>query len=145
MAWARAFYALAQQLKPGDRILTGIVEYGANYVAMLQVKVLKTLPHHFQYFYVCKIRWFRWFDGHPPPTKCVLTYQFERNASHREMLLLRLLGPGVFIINPTTPSHTLQPCGSNTDTLATYSRNIATNTCKQAFKVSLEQSLAPSS
>lgn len=38
MAWARAFYALAQGLNPGDRILTGVVEYGANYVAMLQVK-----------------------------------------------------------------------------------------------------------
>eukprot|EP00903_Cladosiphon_okamuranus_P009577 g9119.t1 len=37
MAWARAFYALAQNLGPGDRILTGMVEYGANYVAMLQV------------------------------------------------------------------------------------------------------------
>ena len=37
MAWARAFYALAQGLSPGDRILTGMVEYGANYVAMLQV------------------------------------------------------------------------------------------------------------
>jgi len=38
MAWARAFYALAQGLSPGDRILTGMVEYGANYVAMLQVR-----------------------------------------------------------------------------------------------------------
>lgn len=37
MAWAKAFYALAQSLKPGDRILTGMIEYGANYVAMLQV------------------------------------------------------------------------------------------------------------
>lgn len=37
MAWARAFYALGQGLSPGDRILTGMVEYGANYVAMLQV------------------------------------------------------------------------------------------------------------
>ncbi|CAM9583756.1 unnamed protein product [Ectocarpus sp. 4 AP-2014] len=36
MAWARAFYALAQGLSPGDRIVTGMVEYGANYVAMLQ-------------------------------------------------------------------------------------------------------------
>eukprot|EP00904_Undaria_pinnatifida_P009976 jgi/Undpi1/6108/HiC_scaffold_20.g08593.m1 len=36
MAWARAFYALAQGLKPGDRIATGVIEYGANYVAMLQ-------------------------------------------------------------------------------------------------------------
>lgn len=39
MAWARAFYALAQGLSPGDRIVTGMVEYGANYVAMLQVIV----------------------------------------------------------------------------------------------------------
>lgn len=39
MAWARAFYALAQDLSPGDRIVTGMVEYGANYVAMLQVIV----------------------------------------------------------------------------------------------------------
>lgn len=38
MAWARAFYALAQDLSPGDRIITGMVEYGANYVAMLQVR-----------------------------------------------------------------------------------------------------------
>lgn len=37
MAWARAFYALAHGLKPGDRIVTGVIEYGANYVAMLQV------------------------------------------------------------------------------------------------------------
>lgn len=38
MAWARAFYALAPNLSPGDRIITGMVEYGANYVAMLQVR-----------------------------------------------------------------------------------------------------------
>lgn len=43
MAWARAFYALAQGLKPGDRILTGMVEYGANYVAMLQVSLSATI------------------------------------------------------------------------------------------------------
>ncbi|CAM9668653.1 unnamed protein product [Scytosiphon promiscuus] len=36
MAWARGFYALAQGLSPGDRIITSMVEYGANYVAMLQ-------------------------------------------------------------------------------------------------------------
>lgn len=39
MAWAKAFYAFAQGLKPGDRILTGVIEYGANYVAMLQVSM----------------------------------------------------------------------------------------------------------
>lgn len=37
MAWARAFYALAQGLKAGDRLLTSVVEYAANYVAMIQV------------------------------------------------------------------------------------------------------------
>ncbi|CAM9912977.1 unnamed protein product, partial [Discosporangium mesarthrocarpum] len=36
MAWARVFYAVAQDLQPGDRILTCMVEYGANYVSMLQ-------------------------------------------------------------------------------------------------------------
>lgn len=35
MAWAMAFYSLG--LKRGDRILTCQAEYGANYVAMLQV------------------------------------------------------------------------------------------------------------
>lgn len=39
MAWARGFYALAQGLSPGDRIITSMVEYGANYVAMLQARV----------------------------------------------------------------------------------------------------------
>ncbi|CAM9642308.1 unnamed protein product, partial [Choristocarpus tenellus] len=37
MAWAKAFYAVAKGLRPGDRILTGMAEYAANYVAMLQV------------------------------------------------------------------------------------------------------------
>ncbi len=35
VAWQMAFYA--QQLGPGDRILTARAEYGANYVGMLQV------------------------------------------------------------------------------------------------------------
>lgn len=38
MGWARAFYAFGLGLKPGDRLLTGVVEYAANYVAMLQVR-----------------------------------------------------------------------------------------------------------
>lgn len=50
MAWARAFYALAQGLKPGDRILTGVIEYGANYVAMLQVT---TIASHQEYERCC--------------------------------------------------------------------------------------------
>lgn len=45
MAWARAFYALAQVLAPGDRILTGMVEYGANYVAMLQVTCVLSMVY----------------------------------------------------------------------------------------------------
>jgi len=37
VAWQMAFYGLAETFKPGDRILTAEAEYGANYVAFLQV------------------------------------------------------------------------------------------------------------
>ncbi|WP_374378269.1 aminotransferase class V-fold PLP-dependent enzyme [Dongia sp.] len=37
VAWQMAFYGLAQTFKPGDRILTAEAEYGANYVAFLQI------------------------------------------------------------------------------------------------------------
>jgi cysteine desulfurase/selenocysteine lyase len=37
IAWQMAFYGFALSLKPGDRILTAQAEYGANYVAFLQI------------------------------------------------------------------------------------------------------------
>ncbi|MBI2255386.1 MAG: aminotransferase class V-fold PLP-dependent enzyme [Proteobacteria bacterium] len=37
VAWQMAFYGLAETFKPGDRILTAEAEYGANYVAFLQI------------------------------------------------------------------------------------------------------------
>ena len=35
-AWDAAFYALAEQFQPGDKILTAANEYGSNYIAFLQ-------------------------------------------------------------------------------------------------------------
>ncbi len=37
VAWQMAFYALAQDFRTGDRILTARAEYAANYLAFLQV------------------------------------------------------------------------------------------------------------
>ena len=36
-AWNAVFYGIAQNLKPGQRILTGQAEYASNYIAYLQV------------------------------------------------------------------------------------------------------------
>lgn len=36
-AWDMAFYALARTFKPGDRILTGEMEFGSNYLAFLHM------------------------------------------------------------------------------------------------------------
>ena len=53
VAWQHAFYGVAQDFQPGDRILTAACEYAANYVAYLQVaartgcvvEVIRSLPN----------------------------------------------------------------------------------------------------
>ncbi|MEK9753826.1 MAG: aminotransferase class V-fold PLP-dependent enzyme [Rhodospirillaceae bacterium] len=37
VAWQAAFYGLAADFKPGDRILTAEAEYASNYIAYLQI------------------------------------------------------------------------------------------------------------
>jgi len=36
VAWCQAFYGLAQDMTPGDRVLTVVAEYASNYIAFLQ-------------------------------------------------------------------------------------------------------------
>lgn len=36
VAWCQAFYGLAQDMKPGDRVLTVVAEYASNFIAFLQ-------------------------------------------------------------------------------------------------------------
>lgn len=53
VAWQMAFYGLALTFKPGDRILTAQAEYGANYVAFLQIAkrsgvVIEVVPNDAQ-------------------------------------------------------------------------------------------------
>jgi len=36
VAWCQAFYGLAQDFKPGDRVLTVVAEYASNFIAFLQ-------------------------------------------------------------------------------------------------------------
>ncbi|MDA0952917.1 MAG: aminotransferase class V-fold PLP-dependent enzyme [Proteobacteria bacterium] len=36
VAWCQAFYGLAQDFKPGDRVLTVVAEYASNFIALLQ-------------------------------------------------------------------------------------------------------------
>jgi len=36
VAWCQAFYGLAQDMAPGDRVLTVVAEYASNYIALLQ-------------------------------------------------------------------------------------------------------------
>ena len=36
VAWCQAFYGLAQDMQPGDRVLTVVAEYASNYIALLQ-------------------------------------------------------------------------------------------------------------
>ncbi len=36
VAWCQAFYGLAQDMQPGDRVLTVVAEYASNFIAFLQ-------------------------------------------------------------------------------------------------------------
>ena len=49
-AWCQAFYGLAQDFKPGDRVLTVVAEYAFNFIALLQTErrrgiVLDVIPN----------------------------------------------------------------------------------------------------